>query len=114
MKRIGFSIFVIVSLVIIYNFVHSIYTLLHKKDVLVQAQLQLKQVKQENTNLKKQLQTVKSSEFVEEQARDKLFLVKPGESTVVIPKNLLPTPTLPPEKRAEEPNWTKWLELFWR
>ena len=113
MKRIGFLIFVIVSLIIIYNFFNSIYTLWHKKDVITKAQLELKQVQQENTNLKKQLSTVNNPEFVEEQARDKLFLVKPGENTVVIPKNLLPTPTALPEKVLEKPNWQKWLAFFW-
>jgi cell division protein FtsB len=113
MKRILFLFFIIISISIIYNYALSIYGLWHKKDVLVQAQKQLDQVQKENTDLQKQLSTAKNPEFVEEQAHDKLFLVKPGENTVVIPQKLLPTPI--PAKYLIPPksNWQKWIELFW-
>ncbi|HSW89238.1 MAG TPA: septum formation initiator family protein [Candidatus Saccharimonadales bacterium] len=112
MKRILFVIFIVISFLIIYNFSSSIYRLLSKKDVLIQAQSELKKAQNENTNLKKQLTHVKNPEFVEEQARDKLFLVKPGENSVVIPQGLLPTPIPTKSLTPPKPNWQKWLEVF--
>lgn len=112
MKRILFIIFIVISFVIIYNFSSSIYRLLSKKDVLIQAQNELKKTQMQNAELKKQLSHVKNPEFVEEQARDKLFLVKPGEKTVVIPQSLLPTP-IPLKKLIISPsNWQKWMAIF--
>ncbi|HSW97767.1 MAG TPA: septum formation initiator family protein [Candidatus Saccharimonadales bacterium] len=112
MKRILFIIFIVISFLIIYNFSSSIYRLLSKKDVLIQAQSELKKAQNENTNLKKQLMHVKNPEFMEEQARDKLFLVKPGENSVVIPQGLLPTPIITKTSSVSKQNWQKWLEIF--
>lgn len=112
MKRILFITFIVISLIIIYNFLSSIYRLSSKKNVLIQAQNELKKAQKENAELKKQLSLVKNPEFVEEQARDKLFMVKPGEKTVVIPENLLPTPTMVKLVSPQKSNLIKWIEAF--
>ncbi len=112
MKRVLLFIVIAIGFVIIYNFFTSIYSLWHKKDVLIHAQNQLNVVQKQNRDLKRQLLQVKNPQFVEEQARDKLFLVKPGENTVLIPKNLLPTPIRMKTPIPSKPNWQKWLEIF--
>src|SRR5258708_3481022 len=112
MKRILFIIFIVISFVIIYNFSSSIYKLLSKKNVLIQAESELKKAQMQNGNLKNQLSHVKNPQFVEEQARDRLFLVKPGENTVVIPQNLLPIPISTKKLAITTPNWQKWVKLF--
>lgn len=112
MKRIISLFFIIISVSIIYNYSRSIYGLWHKKDVLIQAQNELEKVQKENAKLQQDLAKTKNPEFVEEQARDKLFLVKPGENTVVIPKNLLPTPTIYKPVVPSKPNWEKWVTIF--
>lgn len=112
MKRILFITFIVISLIIIYNFLSSIYRLSSKKNVLIQAQNELKKTQKENMELKKQLSLVKNPEFIEEQARDKLFMVKPGEKTVVIPDNLLPTPTTVKSPSLQKSNLVRWLEVF--
>lgn len=80
--------------------------------MLIQAQNELTKAQSQNSELKKQLSHVKNPEFVEEQARDRLFLVKPGEKTVVIPQNLLPTPISPKKIVISKSNWQKWMEIF--
>ena len=112
MKRILFVLFIVISLIIIYNFFSSIYRLLSKKNVLIQAQTELAKEQHENADLKKQLKHVKNPNFVEEQARDKLFFIKPGEKTVIIPQSLLPTPTATPAHAIIKPHWQQWLDLF--
>ena len=86
----------------------------------------LRTVEDENTadNLRKKLATeekrnqflnerlfyVQTEDFVEEEAREKLGMSRPGEYTVIAPTS---TP-LGHEKIEidNKPNWRRWLELF--
>lgn len=72
------------------------------------AKQELDKAKEENRRLKVRLTQVNSDSFVEEEARDKLFLVKPGESGVILPHET----TENASKKPELPNWQKWLRLF--
>lgn len=112
MKRI---IFIISIIFLVFSIVHlliSIYTLWHKQDVLTNAKLQLQQEKQENLHLKKEFAEVKSPQFLDKEARDKLLLVKPGESEVLIDQNLLQASSSAAKKEAEKPYWQQWIDLF--
>jgi cell division protein FtsB len=109
-KKAAFFITIIVCLIIINGLVRSIWDLWHKQDLVVNAKHELSKQKQENQELKAQLTFVKSNEFVEKEARDKLFLVKPGESGVIVPQNLI-------QKKEEKvvivaPNYIQWVNLF--
>ena len=109
MKRVGFLIVVIVSLIIINGLIHSIYSLWNKQDLIKDANNRLAEERAENTKLKAKLKEVNSPEFIEEEARNKLFLVKPGESPVILP-DLSPTPK--PKKEENIPNYQKWLKFL--
>lgn len=87
---------------------HSIYDLWTKRDVVTQAKKKLEQEKTENQKLKSELSHVKTKEFIEEEARNKLFLVKPDEKVVIIPV----ASKSAEKKEAPKTNWQKWLELF--
>lgn len=116
MKKVFLLTSIILAVIIINNFVQSVYNLWRKQDLLTQAQNQLNAEQKEHEQLKKQLSVVKSQQFIEEQARDKLFFVKPGEKSVVIPQNLL-LPTKEPVKKTmvkTKANWQLWVELFFR
>jgi cell division protein FtsB len=64
----------------------SISTLWHKRDLIVQTQPELDKEKSLQTMLSKQsLAQAKDPLYLEQQARNKLFLIKPGEQEVVIP-----------------------------
>lgn len=109
-KKIAFFVTIIVSIIIINGLIRSIYDLWSKQDLVVNARDELDIEKQKNEELKAQLSYVKSDEFIEEQARNKLFLVKPGESGVIVPRNLI-------EKKEEKkvviiPNWQQWINIF--
>lgn len=112
MKRILFFTITIILLVICLNLIKSIYDLYSKKDILRETQKQLTQLQKEHTQLQHQLTLVKSQAFIEEQIRDKLFMLKPGESTILLPQassagqSGLSMPT------SNIPNWQKWWNLF--
>lgn len=108
MKKLIYLGFVILCLILINNLLHSIYDLWHKQDLVVSAQKNLQEQKEENRKLKMKLSQVNSDSFVEEEARNKLFLVKPGESDVILPQ----TRSQSESKKPQLPNWQKWLNLF--
>lgn len=112
MKRISFLIIIVLLFFVIVHLISSIYTLWHKQDVLTNAKLQLQQEKQENVNLKKEFAKVKSPQFLDQEARDKLLLVKPGESEVLIDQNLLQASRSAEKTESTKPYWQQWIDLF--
>lgn len=102
---------VIIALVLIINgLAHSIYDLWHKQDLITSAQKNLENERTRNEKLKNDLQIAQTPEFVENQARDKLFLTKEGEKEVLITKKEVKADV---KKTPNIPNWKKWLSLFW-
>lgn len=110
MKKAFFIVIVIILLVVINNLIHSIYDIWSKQDLLNQAQKQLSQEELKNQKLKASLSYVQTPQFVEQEARNKLFLVKPGEQDVLVSSS----PTSQPQKqeKVKVNNWQKWVDLF--
>lgn len=111
-KKIVFFIIIIISLLIINNFVHTIYNLWQKNDLVVKAKQNLEREKRENQELKNKLSEVKKKEFVEEEARNKLFLVKPGEAVLLVPDTIATANNDKKQIVEVKANWQKWWELF--
>jgi len=111
MKKVLFFLFILISFFIINNLVRSIANLWQKQDLVVRAQEDLENHKRENQIIKQKLQQAESPDFVEKQAREKLLLVKQGESEVILPKELRDGKK---EVKTEDvkPNWQKWVDLF--
>jgi cell division protein FtsB len=110
MKKISFIIVVLVLVLIINNLVASIWDIWQKKDVVSQAQKELSRQKAENMRLKSALSYAQTPEFIEKEARDKLFMIKEGEQKVLLPQESGNPQEL--SKRNNDPNWKKWLKLF--
>ncbi len=112
-KKIVFLIIIIISLLIINNLAHSIYSLWQKKHLVVDARSELEKQKKENDDLKKKLSVIEKPQFIEEEARNKLFLAKPGDNVIVVSQKDLEASVSSklnlPDKR---PNWEKWWDLF--
>ena len=111
-KKIIFFAAIIVCLVVINNLARSIYDLWNKQDLIVNANNDLKKEKEENLKLKQEFVRVKNTNFIEEEARDKLFLVKPGESGVILPSNIGEDSKKEIVVKDESPNWQKWVNRF--
>jgi cell division protein FtsB len=110
-KKILFFITVATSLFIIKDLVYSIYTLWHKNDLLIVAQRELIKEKKENLRLKTQLSEVKRPDFVESEARNKLFLTKPGESVVILPSKP-EVQVKSTEAQTTKVPWQQWVNIF--
>ena len=87
------------------------YDVWQKRDFITQAQKELDFQKQENQRLKSALSYSQTTEFIEKQARDKLFMVKEGEQKVLIPQESDNSNENPPAG-GNIPNWKKWWNLF--
>lgn len=113
MKKIIFVLILIISFIIINNLVRSIYNLWNKQHLIVAARKELMVEKENNSKLKRDLVAVDNPHFVDEEARNKLFMVKPGEQVIILPKSEGKAPT--GEKIALRPAkqyWQEWLDIF--
>jgi len=113
LKKIVFFSIIILSFFVINSFIHSIYNLWQKNNLIVRAKQDLEKEKKDNEELKKKLAEVKKPGFVDEEARNKLFLAKPGEGIIVMPTDVLAS-TTPDVKKPEDtrPNWLRWWDVF--
>lgn len=110
------GILLVLGLYLIVSLTRNIFSLVKKGEEIKEQNLKLEKLRQKNLELKAELEYVKSSEFVERQARDKLGMAKEGEQVVVLPKNVEEI-VLDKEKdkdKGEEelPNWKRWYRLF--
>ena len=109
MKKFLFLTIVVILLFIINNLVRSIFDIWQKKDFVTEAQKELSFQKQENQRLKSALSYSKTKEFIEKEARDKLFMLKQGEQKVLLSKD---TQEKLGEQKEKLPNWKQWWNLF--
>lgn len=71
-------------------------------------------LQEQNQALKKKLTEVGQPDFVEQVARDKLNMAKPGETVVVVPEqdiNRVVADQNPPAE-VKLANWQGWIKLF--
>ncbi len=114
LKKIVFFVFIAFSLFIINDLTHSIYNLWQKRDLIDRARRTLNTEKKKNDEFKRKLKDVAQPQFIEKEARDKLFLVKPGEGIVVVePTIYMQASGSSAEKLMDrQPNWKQWWEAF--
>ncbi len=110
MRKVAYFIIIFGLILTINGLLHSIYDLWHKQDLVTSAQKKLDREKEKNQKLKAQYSLSQTPGFIEEQAHNKLLLVKPGEQQVLMSTRL----TLNQGKSFETntPNWQRWIALF--
>ena len=102
-------IFYLACIVAVFNLTRSIISVINKRDVVRQTEEMRLEAQRENDELRRKLAESQTAEFIERQARNKLGLVKEGETVVIIEK---------PEAGANqlgvalETNWRLWWRLF--
>ena len=113
-KKIGYLVFIIICIVIINGLVTSILNLWQKHELVDHSEQTLANERKKNIELKKKLKTVPSLQFIEEEARNKLFLVKKGEEIIVVaPTTYLQSSSSATEKQIDpRPYWKQWWDMF--
>lgn len=113
MKKVLYLLILIISLFIINNLVRSIANLWQKHDLISEAQVQLQKEKNEHQKLEDQLSQVQRPDFVEEEARNKLFMVKPGEKVVIMGDGKEDTAVTQTQANTPPPPvWQQWINVF--
>lgn len=101
----------LLCLVLAVNLIRSWIRLGSKGDILSETENKLDNIRQKRDDLIRKLGGVKSSVFMESQARDKLNLSKKGEVVLILPPIspiITPTSILPDTR----PNIQKWVDVF--
>lgn len=114
-KIIGYGIWLMV-LILGFSIVQNVGRVLQTRSEIKQEQEKVAKMKEVNANLEKAIAEAQSSAFIEKQVRDKLGLARAGESIVILPdeetlRKLAPQ-TGGEENVLPDPNWKKWLHLF--
>lgn len=116
-KRLIRFIILIITIWIAIRLAYTTYDVWKRRDVVKERQTELNRATTENSNLKRQLEEIQSPDFIEKEARDKLGLVKSGESIVLLST---PIPTGKPLDMGNTstksdsliPIWKQWWKIF--
>ncbi|HBQ51057.1 TPA: hypothetical protein DD690_03685 [Candidatus Daviesbacteria bacterium] len=115
-KKAGLILVIIIVGVVVYNLLSQILEAMKSGERLSFEAESLFKLEAENKELKKKLVEIKSPDFIEEQARNKLGLGKPGETVVIIPDEKIKE-ILQASDSAKEiklPNPLGWWRVFFR
>lgn len=109
---------VLFGLFLLFNFTSSIYSLWQKGDIVSEREQYLRRLEKEQDELKTQLSYTMRPDFIEEEARNKLNLVKPDETLIVLSERNATTSGQKQESveiSGSNPSqrvFHRWLELF--
>ena len=103
-------IIILILLFIIRNIINSIMTLSENSHIVTTLKLQEQKDKNQQQFLKQQLYFVNTPSYIENQAREKLGMVKQGEHIVLAPLPIQNSTII--KKTNKTPNWQKWWKLF--
>ncbi len=108
---------IFIFLLMLVSLIRNILRVVESNKRIEKAQDQVERLKKENEELEEKLAVTRSEGYIEKQLRDKLGLAKEGEIVIVLPDEKI-LETLAPSLEEEEetlpdPNWKKWLKLFY-
>ena len=115
-KKLVLVAIILVGLIVGYNLVSQILEAAKSGEHLSEALDAVYQLEIKNKELKKRLEKIQSAEVIEEGARDRLGLAKPGETIVIIPEEKIKQ-ILGASSSAtiiRWPNWLGWWKVFFK
>jgi len=107
------ALMIIVSLSLIIHLSRDVLRLLKAGDQIRLAEQRVEELEREKRALLEKKNYYQSKEFVEEEARNKLNMARPGETIVILPPNFKElVGRREPKQRSPLPNWQRWWRLF--
>ena len=108
---------VAVLILLIISLARNILRINRAGEKIIEEEDKVESLRLENEELKVRLEELKSEEYKEKQLRDNLGLAKEGEIIVVLPEEEILRKLAPKvqveEENLPDPNWKKWLKLFY-
>ena len=113
-KKIVILVSIILVIIILFGLIRQISQALQAGGRLDRATSDLLELQEENKKLKHKLSKTEDQTFLEEQARNKLNLVRPNDTIVIIPEGDIKRviEAGKPKKQVKLPNWQGWFKLF--
>ncbi len=125
-KKIFFLVFLLGGIYLIVVLTRDLGQIIKVKDRLTEAEARVNKLETEKNKLTEELKQVDTEAFVEQEARNKLMLVKPGEAVVLIPKatesgqigsdstlsGFNGVSNIGGEGQKDLANWQKWARVF--
>ncbi len=111
-KRLVKTVIVVIGIGLIISLSRNIYRLLKAGDQVNLAQQRLEELEKEHQKLLEKKEYYQSEEFVEQEARNRLNLGKPGETVVILPPNVGEVEGMAASSAPELPIWQQWWRLF--
>lgn len=100
-----------ICIVVGVGIVRSVYTLSQKRGIITERQQVLAELTAKNRQLQEELKEATSPSFIEQAARDKLGLVREGETVIIMDKTRVANSN-DTENPLELPSWKQWWRLF--
>ena len=115
MRRLGLYIVIIFQVILIVSLVRGIQLSLKSKERIEALSSTKQKLEDEQKKLVDQQAYVQTPYYLEKVARDELHLSKPGETVVIVPESIQPSPDNGHgdlQNTQEMPNWQKWWEVL--
>lgn len=114
-RKIALGLIILVILFVVYNIINQIIEATRSGERLSEAADVVYKLEAKNKQLKRKLSQIQSTDFIEEEIRNKLGFSKKGETVVVIPEEKLKS-VMGASQAAEIrlPNWLGWWKVFFR
>lgn len=103
----------LVALMLVVNIIRSWIYLSQRGDIIRQTQERLKQVREENEELKRKKAQVESEQYIEREARNRLNLGREGEVVLLLP-SISPSAEPTPTPVDTSSNLIKWVKVFFQ
>lgn len=100
------------SVLVVITLVGSLLDLWRRHDFVEDRRRALAREEEENKRLKDAYAEAQTPQFVEKQARDKLGLVREGETVVIVDNSEKVKVNSEKSEEKNEPNWKQWIALF--
>ena len=110
--RVVRAVILLASLLIAVGIIRSVVTIWEKRGIVAQRKVVLEAEMAKQRELERKLIEATSAAFIERAAREKLGLVKEGETVVILGTSKLQNANETTIKTSELPSWKQWWRLF--
>src|SRR3989344_887004 len=112
-KRLISILFLFIGIFLLGNLAQGIFDAWRGRERIQKMRQDLQEIARENETLQQEIQYYQSDEFVEKEAREKLNLVRPGETVIIVPEEALKKEESERIKQTRaEPVWSQWTALL--
>lgn len=112
MKKVRWLVFLIVAVLAVTNTARTVMEIYLRSQRLEKSREEVATLGEEKQDLEEKLARAKTSEAIEDLARQKLNMIFPGEKIVILPQvsqKIVPTIF---GGKDNKPNWKRWWEIF--